>query len=265
MIFQFPNNIDYNYPDTEDKTIVGSFKTNSPYYSISTLDYDRAIDIIGNKQEYKHYRNVQKSSYKDVFKDGITPVSKIIVDGIEFEVVESLTDKEIKSIYPKTNFQKIVNELWDNNSFQWWNEKKTELKELQNYEREIIRSGGDGYSELMTEEIDQLSRECYKLLRKEYLNLSEKLINCYFNYSNSTVKDLSVIDGVRKYCFYVKGTMTREHINNYSMSQESFFFTNGIFFHKTIEKVVQNRLKLNFAKPMFFDRMIVMSKRNIGR
>lgn len=131
------------------------------------------------------------------------PVSQIRINGKSYHAVEVIKDiDEIETIFESRNmnFNQILNNSWV--------KQKGSIDEIvesfKNYEEvklwaKQINEISDGYKESFSQELEHIYEHNKKLVIDLYNKMISTVTEEYFDYEDSTVEDLSVVDGIR--CF----------------------------------------------------------------
>lgn len=110
-----------------------------------------------------------------------------------------------------------------------WDELKAEYAEAQKYEKKLIEKAGD-YQGVADDELYEILLKAEQFVENLYEQILNKISECYFNYEESLVRDLSI--------HHVNKTQIREWIqydyednNQSNVYQEftEFFNLNDIF------------------------------------
>lgn len=104
-----------------------------------------------------------------------------------------------------------------------------EISEMKKWQNELNSISNNGYGYFHSKEINELYRDFISNYHKMSQNIADDVIDKYFNYSESIVKDLSVLDDV-KYFFFGNQKKLFWNLSNFFTHQLNTVFY--IYFNK---------------------------------
>lgn len=201
------------FPVTVNK--IRSFKIAK--YLESTLNLDKTL-FVENLRYSDCYKLIEYDSiyHKDGFSD--VECSEIRINKKLYKALLFCDESRISYNRMDLDFEKIIQEIIkeDDEFQQWWKNGEEDYCSLRNYQRNLINSGGDGYTGIFDGEFKELKEKYNNEFMSFMFKFTENLHQKYFSYSQSTVEDLSVIDGVRSFWFSKNSSMVGRMASNIS-------------------------------------------------
>lgn len=240
------HNLKNRFDKRNNKGIIKSFSNsllfNNWHFDGSVLKYET-----GEKSKDLTYVIVDKSFNKKLSEDKTTPVDEIRIRGVVYKAVLSVDEIGIKKYLNEINIKEIIDEIVSEQDFSWLKELRNDFNVLIQDQKDMVAHGGEGYEHVFFDEITELSNICWKEFNKSIVEISDILVEDYFNYGESLKKDLSLVDGVRNYCFRSEMTWFRDEINNHYYTIGGSELPYHVFFSREIEESIER----NFGRRFF--------------
>lgn len=221
------HNFSYSYDFSSN--LMSSQQNNSPAVSdISFFDDFRAINykIISNFD--KRFDNTK------LFLIRIDDKTYRAMEEV-FEEEDGFWDKNITKM-PKAEMIDSVIQKHSIN-FDWIFDCIKKHKDLVKHRKDIVDAGGDGYTTVSSDEIRELLNNLDKKVN-DFINnvLNPTVSESFFNYSESVIEDLSIVDGVSRYYWsnddfsndlsFLK--FTKENLMNWTFTQSVKYPENSV-------------------------------------
>lgn len=167
---------------------------------LSTDNFDFINDIYGSRfKQFDKYDNFVQIIDKDLVIDN--NLRKKNLD-IVFIVFSNFLMK-----LHKIDVQSILKENIENNpDFSYLKNRLNRLyadkDSMIEHQEMMLKAGGDGYKNMFSNELDQLDEELFELtvLNEKFINSIDNVIhNMFFNKHESSVKDLTVLNGIKTF------------------------------------------------------------------
>lgn len=120
------------------------------------------------------------------------------------------------------------------NSLTLWNEFVNDYKEMSNHRKDMMEFGGDGYSELFQEDIEETVDKAMFFLEELILEVESELNELFFQGKDSKIQDLFSLNGIK--CFYT------DKLFNFVVDVE-LFVENSIFDFSWVNEFFDNQVK----------------------
>lgn len=128
-----------------------------------------------------------------------TTFSEIIMAGEKHSAVIYCEPASI-SRFLDIKFSDLVKEVWTEEEFEKdrsvWKSLSQSYSDLNDWETEVIQSAGQGYQDFMSQERNNIIDELDSFLDNISVKLEIRLRENYFNYRDSAVLDLAVVNNV---------------------------------------------------------------------
>jgi len=139
------------------------------------------------------------------------PVSQIEINGEVYSVVRNAASDDV-FIYHDLNLYNELKKVWGgelSEDIQKWKSWTEEYKDLSYWNKEVNKLGEDGYGNIFNKELIVLKEKTNLFIQDTARILNKKFINQYLQYTQSTMSDLSIINGV--WCFFWNGSGVFRH------------------------------------------------------
>lgn len=221
------HNFSYSYDFSSN--LMSSQQNNSPAVSdISFFDDFRAINykIISNFD--KRFDNTK------LFLIRIDDKTYRAMEEV-FEEEDGFWDKNITKM-PKAEMIDSVIQKHSIN-FDWIFDCIKKHKDLVKHRKDVVDAGGGGYTTVSSDEIRELLNNLDKKVNDFINNVLNPIVSeSFFNYSESVIEDLSIVDGVSRYYWsdddfsndlsFLK--FTKENLMNWTFTQSVKYPENSV-------------------------------------
>lgn len=167
---------------------------------LSTDNFDFINDIYGSRfKQFDKYDNFVQIIDKDLVIDNNLRKKNLDIVFVVFSNflmklhkidVQSILKQNIENNPDFSYLKNRLNRLYDDK------DRMIEHQEM------MIKAGGDGYKNMFSNELDQLDEELFELtvLNEEFITSIDDVIhNMFFNKNESSVKDLTVLNGIKTF------------------------------------------------------------------
>lgn len=135
---------------------------------------------------------------KKRYKENVS-FSEVLFAGEGYPAVIYILPMSIEK-FLNINFSDLVKEVWGEEEFAQDKVHKEKISEdfedIKKWELEVNIVGGYGYHNVFADEKNKVINEMNSFVEKISIKLGERLIESFFNYDDSTVLDLSVVNDV---------------------------------------------------------------------
>lgn len=221
------HNFSYSYDFSSN--LMSSQQNNSPAVSdISFFDDFRAINykIISNFD--KRFDNTK------LFLIRIDDKTYRAMEEV-FEEEDGFWDKDITKMSKAEMIDSVIQKHSIN--FDWIFDCIKKHKDLVKHRKDVVDAGGDGYTAVSSDEIRELLNNLDKKVNDFINNVLNPIVSeSFFNYSESVIEDLSIVDGVSRYywsdddfsndLFFLK--FTKENLMNWTFTQSVKYPENSV-------------------------------------
>lgn len=221
------HNFSYSYDFSSN--LMSSQQNNSPAVSdISFFDDFRAINykIISNFD--KRFDNTK------LFLIRIDDKTYRAMEEV-FEEEDGFWDKDITKMSKAEMIDSVIQKHSIN--FDWIFDCIKKHKDLVKHRKDIVDAGGDGYTAVSSDEIRELLNNLDKKVNDFINNVLNPIVSeSFFNYSESVIEDLSIVDGVSRYYWsnddfsndlsFLK--FTKENLMNWTFTQSVKYPENSV-------------------------------------
>lgn len=175
--------------------------------------FDNVGDFAFSKNDNKIIFGVYDSDYvpqnADAFFDSSTTRqfklldnnsirTSIIINGEycpAFEIVDHLQLLKFHNL----DIIQILDALYPEVIDQRWNDLRNDYNSMKEYEKNLIKSGGDGYDNLFSEEFEEFRNNAFELAKDYSQSFNEVIHKGFFSYDDSSIIDLSVFNDERMF------------------------------------------------------------------
>lgn len=180
-----------NIVSAEDCFLIDSFDSSETKITVGVMFISVELD---NSDEERLFEICPVSTDDN---DSANPQQACIeIDGIAITVFESIDEIEGFALHG-LDFNECVEKIWNTKSedIQKWNKFRNKYSDLAEWHNELSKIS-DGYENINREEIEEALSDAIdfriEIVENIYLHIREG----YLSYNHSTIKDLSVVNGV---------------------------------------------------------------------